>query len=273
MIRTIACVAVLVLLAGCSASIGPPTPTASSSPEKPASAATTTQADATAGMAAPGTDKGPGTSPTPPAAPSTADTSKPAPLAPRGTTGGPNGDPKIPPAAATTTKSAPDDPAATVSDAITQATQARRVGDLAQAEKILEEAMTKHSGNRQTLLLLAETYQQHGIQLAQAGGTDYSYFVKSAQQLRKVFELQPDMKKPASAQLQQFVSTVLYNEACAFARGGDSDKAMASLREALDAGFNQRELFDTDEDLKSLRELPEFKELKESTRKKDPGDK
>ena len=55
-----------------------------------------------------------------------------------------------------------------------------------------------------------------------------------------------------------------YNLACAYALGGDADKALDNVERAIGAGFRRRQQFETDADLASLRELPRFRSLMES---------
>ena len=57
------------------------------------------------------------------------------------------------------------------------------------------------------------------------------------------------------------VSTSLYNEACAMSRDGKKDQALDLLRRALDAGFDQPDLFDSDDDLDNVRKDPRFAAL------------
>lgn len=53
----------------------------------------------------------------------------------------------------------------------------------------------------------------------------------------------------------------VYNIACCHAIMGDADAAIAALRDAFDAGFNQPELMAEDPDLRSLRDDPRFQKL------------
>jgi beta-lactamase regulating signal transducer with metallopeptidase domain/tetratricopeptide (TPR) repeat protein len=55
--------------------------------------------------------------------------------------------------------------------------------------------------------------------------------------------------------------TALYNQACAYAQAGDRRAAFDALSKALAAGFDQPDLFRTDDDLDSLRGDPEFTRL------------
>jgi ketosteroid isomerase-like protein len=52
-----------------------------------------------------------------------------------------------------------------------------------------------------------------------------------------------------------------YNLACAFALSGEKEKALENLEKAINAGFTDRQQYETDSDLHSLRETERFKEL------------
>ncbi len=66
-------------------------------------------------------------------------------------------------------------------------------------------------------------------------------------------------------------SFMLYNLACAQARSGQPDAALASLRKALEHGLRQPLQMATDADLASLRDRPEFARLLERARELDAG--
>jgi adenylate cyclase len=52
-----------------------------------------------------------------------------------------------------------------------------------------------------------------------------------------------------------------YNLACALALSGQKEKALDNLEKAIDAGFTDRQQYETDGDLDSLRETEKFKQL------------
>jgi len=65
----------------------------------------------------------------------------------------------------------------------------------------------------------------------------------------------------ASADRGYRVATSLYNEACAFSRGGQTRAALDLLQKSLDAGFDQPEIFRKDDDLDNVRDEPRFAEI------------
>jgi tetratricopeptide (TPR) repeat protein len=70
---------------------------------------------------------------------------------------------------------------------------------------------------------------------------------------RKAFE--------RSAELDFNRMQSIYNIACGYARQGNSDQAMAWLKKAWDAGFNDVNQYKNDADLESLRDDPRFEAL------------
>lgn len=61
-----------------------------------------------------------------------------------------------------------------------------------------------------------------------------------------------------AAQFPKQRAAALYNLACAQAMAGKADASLKALGEAVDAGFAQTALLDTDDDLASVREDPRF---------------
>ena len=69
-----------------------------------------------------------------------------------------------------------------------------------------------------------------------------------------------------SADLGNRVGTSLYNEACALSLAGNKDGAIDLLSRALDAGFDQPDLFADDDDLDNVRNDPRFAGLEREAR-------
>jgi len=59
-----------------------------------------------------------------------------------------------------------------------------------------------------------------------------------------------------------------FNLACAYARDKNSDKALESLSLAIQEGFNERELLESDKDLELIRKTPKFISLLDVLRKR-----
>lgn len=59
---------------------------------------------------------------------------------------------------------------------------------------------------------------------------------------------------------------VWYNLACARARDGQRERALDALEQAIARGFHDRELLEHDDDLRSLRDTPRYRELLEQWR-------
>jgi tetratricopeptide (TPR) repeat protein len=65
----------------------------------------------------------------------------------------------------------------------------------------------------------------------------------------------------AAARFEQFTQTALYNHACVHALRNEKDVALRSLREAIEAGFDNAEQLRTDGDLENLRDDGRFASL------------
>ncbi|MGH9400152.1 MAG: TPR end-of-group domain-containing protein, partial [Thermoanaerobaculia bacterium] len=62
------------------------------------------------------------------------------------------------------------------------------------------------------------------------------------------------------------VGTSLYNEACALSRGNNKSAALDLLQKALDAGFDQPDIFRRDDDLGNVRDEKRFAEIAREAR-------
>jgi tetratricopeptide (TPR) repeat protein len=133
--------------------------------------------------------------------------------------------------------------------------------DLEKAIELLRKALEQEPKNRVALGFMTECTQIQGMQLVQQGLEEkaYNLFLKSGEYLRRW----RDAGTPLSAQEKQLAGVVYYNEACAFALTKEPEKAIASLGDALDAGFSDLNQLDKDADLKSLRDRDDYKKLRE----------
>jgi hypothetical protein len=126
---------------------------------------------------------------------------------------------------------------------------------------MLEKEVSKTSPRRDKLYY-AKLAQEHGIQLYKnrAPRTESTpYILKSAALLREALEESNEL----TPEEMQLVPNAFYNEACCFAISGERDKAMQSLKQAVESGFRDVAQIRGDDDLESLRQLPEFQQLVE----------
>ena len=145
-----------------------------------------------------------------------------------------------------------------------QAQEAIKGRDLGGALKKAEEALAANPKHRGALLLLAAIYQDKAriaqsqpFQSAQQSQQRDEFFLKSGALARRLRTAYSNLN-PVETNI---VSTALYNEGCALALARQADKAIASLNEAVDAGFPQVQSLETDADLASIRDKPAFKDL------------
>jgi thiol-disulfide isomerase/thioredoxin len=146
---------------------------------------------------------------------------------------------------------------------VDEARRAAQKGDLKQATELLEEAVKAEPENRNALYWLARVCQERAVEMDRPQSTPL--LLKSAQAMRA---LRDAHKKDLTEQEAFLLGVVLYNEACSYAVDKKKDKAIASLAEAIDSGFNQPDLLDQDEDLASIRDTPEFQKLKKEAEAK-----
>lgn len=169
-----------------------------------------------------------------------------------------NGPATAPAQRATVTKAAPP---TTPADFFAQARGLATQGDLGGALRTAEEGLVKTPESRDLRLLAASLAQEQAAQIAPTDRPRANpLFFRSAELIRAVRkQAGKDLPPQAAALLRQAV----YNEACCFAVEGKTDRAMESLGEAfLNLGATNVGDLDTDADLVSLRDRPDFAELK-----------
>jgi thiol-disulfide isomerase/thioredoxin len=160
-------------------------------------------------------------------------------------------------------KKADEKKAVPVGEIIDDAKRAAQKGDMKQAMELLEQAVKTEPENRTALFLLAIVRQQRASELERPKNS--SLLLKSAQAMRT---LRDAHKKDMTEQEKFVLNMTLYNEACTFAVEKKKDKAIATLKEAIDSGFNRLDLLDEDEELASIRDSPEFQKLKKAADEK-----
>jgi len=125
---------------------------------------------------------------------------------------------------------------------------------LAKVEIVLKEKLD----DRDALTLYIQGTQTKGAAMVTDDRKAASaVFGKSAQAARRLREV----AKEITPMEKQVISMALYNEACSLAIDMKADDAMVALKEAIDAGFDEKETFAQDAELDSLRERPDFAEL------------
>jgi thiol-disulfide isomerase/thioredoxin len=112
---------------------------------------------------------------------------------------------------------------------------------------------------KQAVLEKTQELLVSGIETIQQGkeAEGYKLLAESGVEARKLLgsggSLEPQEKN--------LVAGALYNAACAQARGGKADEAMALLQESVQLGLHNEEMLKQDADLAPLRERDDFKEL------------
>ena len=161
------------------------------------------------------------------------------------------------------------EPLPTAGELIAQAREAAGAGvpnplqppDLEKAIELLQKALEQQPTSRVALGFITECTQMLGMELVNQGIEEkaYNLFLKSGEYLRRWRET----GAPLSAQEKQLAAVVYYNEACACALTKEPEQAVASLADAIDAGFSDLNQLDKDADLNSLRDRDDYKKLRE----------
>ena len=119
----------------------------------------------------------------------------------------------------------------------------------------LEALLEKEPEHVDGTLTLANIEQIRG---RQKGGTaaGKEHFLKSGTYVRKLFKLNDQIAN--NPQIRGFAGVVMYNLACAEALDNRTADALGTLKEAVGYGFTDLAQMTKDDDLKAVRELPEW---------------
>jgi thiol-disulfide isomerase/thioredoxin len=145
---------------------------------------------------------------------------------------------------------------------VAQAEKAGRADNLEEAIRLLDQALAAEPNHRAALYLRAAASTEQASARERPQSTDdYLAAGRAMRRLR-------DTYKDLNAQEHDLLRAVLYKEACAYAVGGQPDKALNSLSEAIDAGFDQAGPLAEDPELAPIRKLPRFAELSRAIEEK-----
>jgi thiol-disulfide isomerase/thioredoxin len=192
---------------------------------------------------------------------SSASSANAAPSAPRAKTAATPDPPGNPPDRGTSAEpsgTAPAGPDALVGQAEANANR----GNLDEAIRLLERALAAEPAHRKALFLLARIDQIRASDLERPEAP--SLYLRAAVAIRKLCDTYKDLN-PAERELR---AVALYNEACTYAVQGQSDKALDTLAESIDAGFVNAEQIAVDEDFEKIRKSPRFAELARNVEQK-----
>lgn len=158
---------------------------------------------------------------------------------------------------ASDTPADPPVPTGPVADVIKAALAHYEAGELSEAVTAVQQGLEANPDSRELSIMLAKVQQGAAIQTLQTKGDQAAgpLFIAGAAVAR---ELQKRFQ-PLNAEEQSLVSQSLYNGACFKAKDRKLDEAQTLLAEAVNAGFDDLNLLDTDTDLNPLREQPAFK--------------
>ncbi len=142
-------------------------------------------------------------------------------------------------------------------DIVQQMKDAARSQRYEEAVELAETALELQPDDVVLLVNATKVSRDAAIQLAKSGGDrklTNEFFFKSAAFIRKLRDLQSD----GGGVPIELLTTAIYNEARAHATNGNTEKALASLREALESGPVDLAQLEAEVDFESCRDLPEF---------------
>jgi thiol-disulfide isomerase/thioredoxin len=149
--------------------------------------------------------------------------------------------------------------AQTADEHIAQAMKAAQAQHLDQATDELEAALKVDPKHRQALLLMAAVNYVRAQQLDPKDAKARAPLtLRAAEAMRTLRSTYKDLLP----QEQNLLGEILYQEAVARASEGQPGPALDSLKEAVEAGFNDLDKLQDDEQLASIRKLPEFAKMK-----------
>ncbi len=142
------------------------------------------------------------------------------------------------------------------------AKQALTENDADTAIGALEALVAAEPKNREGLFLLSRVLQMKGQMAIQAGNSSAAIdpLLKSAQYIKQFRTTFPDLTQLEATEL----SFILFQEACALGRKGETDKAFAVLQDACNSGYSDLAALKGDQSLDKVRALPQFKAFLES---------
>ncbi len=167
--------------------------------------------------------------------------------------------------ASTSTTGGPASTDASLDELLARATTLAEQEKLDEALGLVEQALTKEPENRQALLMKAALlqFQADGL-AAKDRAASLPLFQKSAEAMRTLAAKYKDLRP----QERGFLIQTLYQQARALAHQDKPDAAMATLKEAVEAGLDVPEAFEDDEDLDKLADRDDFKALKSTLAEK-----
>jgi hypothetical protein len=153
-----------------------------------------------------------------------------------------------------------------VSAALARASDILGMGQPDLAIKILEDVLAVDPANREALGLLVKATQTLAARVAPPESS--ALYLRSAEAARKVLAIKGEL----TPEQERFVREVFYNEARTLAAEGEARRAVKSLSDAVDVGFDDPERLGRDPAFEPLRGLPEFQALRQKLGK-NAGDK
>ncbi|MFM8219181.1 MAG: TPR end-of-group domain-containing protein, partial [Planctomycetaceae bacterium] len=146
-----------------------------------------------------------------------------------------------------------DEGAKTVDELLSSLRSGELQLELGEVATRLEKLVAKDPEHFEGRLILANILQNLG---RQGGDGQNEIYLKSGKFLKEALKLKPELVEE-NPNIRSLAGVVLYNQACALAKTEAPAEALTTLKEAVGFGFSDMKLMSSDEDLASVRKLPE----------------
>ncbi|MFM7159492.1 MAG: redoxin domain-containing protein [Planctomycetaceae bacterium] len=147
-----------------------------------------------------------------------------------------------------------DEGAKTVDELLSSLRSGELQLELGEVATRLEKLVAKDPEHFEGRLILANILQNLG---RQGGDGQNEIYLKSGKFLKEALKLKPELVEE-NPNIRSLAGVVLYNQACALAKTEAPAEALTTLKEAVGFGFSDMKLMSSDEDLASVRKLPEY---------------
>jgi thiol-disulfide isomerase/thioredoxin len=151
-----------------------------------------------------------------------------------------------------------------IEETLTEAITSIRKGEYEEGISVVRKLRKEHHENPEVAMTLVQVLQAVAMKISEDDRPAANKYYYEAGEVVRELSKQFD-KLPEDA--GELLAVSFYNEACAHAVDGNSERALKSLKEAFEAGFDDFAAAEGDKDFAEIGESVEFKTLLEEQRK------